>query len=185
VRRQFNGWYSGHAGHARVKCKVANNIHEIFDRFTYFTTFAKTSDGTDGQWWSGRDSGIKLLLSMPAHSAKQQRKQKRKLEAETTRESNVAAVTVLIPQNFSDEEKWMYLAFRNEMRVLIDWERKYDYYWMDHVLQMMTGCDPETLTMKIEGEEEDRKDSVIECLIERLKYNEAFHVATGSSFFYF
>jgi hypothetical protein len=30
----------------------------------------------------------------------------------------------VIPQNFSDEEKWMYprLAFRNEMRVLIDWE---------------------------------------------------------------
>ena len=51
----------------------------------------------------------------------------------------------------------MYLAFRNEIRFLIAWELKYDYYWMDHVLQMMTGCDPETLTMKIEDEDEDRR----------------------------
>jgi hypothetical protein len=33
--------------------------------------------------------------------------------------------------------------------------------------------------MMIEDDEEDRKDSVIERLIKRQKYNEAFHVATG------
>ena len=79
----------------------------------------------------------------------------------------------------------MYLAFRNEIRFLIAWELKYDYYWMDHVLQMMTGCDPETLTMKIEDEDEDRKDDAIERLIKRQKYDKAFDVATGSSFFCF
>jgi hypothetical protein len=82
-------------------------------------------------------------------------------------------------------EKWMYLAFRNEIRFLIAWELKYDYYWMDHVLQMMTGCDPETLTMKIEDEDEDKKDDAIERLIKRQKYDKAFDVATGSSFFCF
>jgi hypothetical protein len=88
----------------------------------------------------------------------------------TTHESNVAAAVAPILQNFSDEEKWMYLAFINEMRILIAWESEYDCYWMDHVYQTMIGCDPETL---------------IERLIERQKYHEAFHVATGSSLFCF
>ena len=65
----------------------------------------------------------------------------------------------------------MYLAFRNEMRSWIAWESEYDYYWMDHF-----SCDSETLTMMIEDDEEDRKDSVIGRLIKRQKYNEAFHV---------
>ncbi len=39
--------------------------------------------------------------------------------------------------------------------------------------------------MPIEDHEEDRKDSAIERLIKRQKYDEAFRVATGSSFFYF
>ncbi len=33
--------------------------------------------------------------------------------------------------------------------------------------------------MMIEDDEEDRKDVAIERLIQRQKYNEAFHVATG------
>jgi hypothetical protein len=78
----------------------------------------------------------------------------------------------------------MYLALRNEMRLLIAWELIYNYYWMDHVLRMMSGSDHETLTMRIEDEEEDRKDEAIDRLIKRQKYDEAFHVATGSSFFF-
>ena len=117
--------------------------------------------------------------------AKKQRMQKRKLAAsvETVGTTHLAAVMELIPKKVSDEEKWMYLAFRNEMRLLIDWELMYNYYWMDHVLQMMSGSDPETLTLKIEDFEEDRKDGAIDLLIKRQKYDEAFHVATGSSFF--
>ena len=119
--------------------------------------------------------------------AKKQRKQKRKRAESvgTVGTTHVAAGMQQIPKNLSDEEKWMYLAFRNEMRILIAWEQQYDYYWMDHVLQMMTGCDPETLTMKIEGEDEDKKDDAIERLIKRQKYDKAFDVATGSSFFCF
>ena len=119
--------------------------------------------------------------------AKKQRKQKRKRAESvgTVGTTHVAAGMQLIPKNLSDEEKWMYLAFRNEIRFLIAWELKYDYYWMDHVLQMMTGCDPETLTMKIEDEDEDRKDDAIDRLIKRQKYDKAFDVATGSSFFCF
>jgi hypothetical protein len=55
-----------------------------------------------------------------------------------TQESTVAThlsnvgVIVLIPQSFTDEEKSMYLAFRDEMRSQIAWELEYDYYWMDH-----------------------------------------------------
>jgi len=88
-------------------------------------------------------------------------------------------------KNLSDEEKWMYLAFRNEMRLLIAWELIYNYYWMDHVLRMMSGSDHETLTMRFEDEEEDRKDEAIDRLIKRQKYDKAFDVATGSSFFCF
>jgi hypothetical protein len=80
---------------------------------------------------------------------------------------------------------WMYLVFRKELRSLIDWESEYNYYWKDHVLQMMTGCDPETLTMEYDDYEETEKDHLIGRLIERQKYKEAFHVATGSSFFCF
>ncbi len=54
----------------------------------------------------------------------------------------------------------------------------YYCYWKDHVHQIMTGCDPETLTMSIEDHEDDRKSSVIERLIKRQKYKAAFHVAT-------
>jgi hypothetical protein len=81
--------------------------------------------------------------------AKKQRKQKRKLAAsvETVGTTHLAAVMELIPKKVSDEEKWMYLAFRNEMRLLIAWELIYNYYWMDHVLRMMSGSDHETLTM--------------------------------------
>jgi hypothetical protein len=119
--------------------------------------------------------------------AKKQRKQKRKLAAsvETVGTTHLAAVMELIPKKVSDEEKWMYLAFRDEMRLLIAWELIYNYYWMDHVLRMMSGSDHETLTMRIEDEEEDRKDEAIDRLIKRQKYDEAFHVATGSSFFFF
>jgi hypothetical protein len=54
--------------------------------------------------------------------------------------------------------------------------------WKDHVHQMMTGDDRETLTMEIEGHEEDQ--NVIEHHINKgQKYNEAFHVATGIHFF--
>ena len=87
---------------------------------------------------------------------------------------HLAAEIMPNPQNSCDEEKLMYLAFKNEMRSRIDWESEYDYYWMNHF-----SGDSETLTMMIEDDEEDRKDSVIERLIKRQKYNEAFHVATG------
>ena len=56
-----------------------------------------------------------------------------------TQESTVAThlsnvgVIVLIPQSFTDQEKSMYLAFRDEMRaVLLKSESTPDYYWMDH-----------------------------------------------------
>jgi len=87
--------------------------------------------------------------------------------------SNVGVI-VLTPQSFTDEEKSMYLAFRDEMRSRIAWEREYDYYWMDHF-----SGDSETLTMPIGDDEKNRKDFVIKGLIQRQKYNEAFHVATG------
>lgn len=118
--------------------------------------------------------------------AKKQRKQKRKLAAsvETVGTTHLAAVMELIPKKVSDEEKWMYLAFRDEMRLLFAWELMYNYYWMDHVLRMMSGSDYETLTIRIEDFEEDRKDEAIDRLIKRQKYDEAFHVATGSSFFF-
>jgi len=59
--------------------------------------------------------------------AKQQTKMKRKLaESEDSEEfvgiTSVAAEIVPIPLNLSDDEKWMYLDFRSEMRSLIDWE---------------------------------------------------------------
>ena len=122
--------------------------------------------------------------------AKQQTKMKRKLaESEDSEEfvgiTSVAAEIVPIPLNFSDDEKWMYLDFRSEMRSLIDWESVYSYHWMDHVLQMMTGCEPETLTMPIEIHDENMTDSAIERLIKRQQYNKAFDVATGSSFLSF
>lgn len=79
----------------------------------------------------------------------------------------------------------MYLVFRDELRSQIRWETQYNYYWKDHVLQMMTGCDPETLTMEYDDLEENDKDHMIGRLIKRQKYKEAFHVATGSSFFWF
>ena len=51
---------------------------------------------------------------------------------------------------------------------------------------MLTGGDRETLTMEIEDNEEDQKDTVIEHHIyKKQKCNEAFHVATGSQFFIF
>jgi hypothetical protein len=51
-------------------------------------------------------------------------------------------------------------------------------------ISSMAGGDRETLTMEIEGHEEDQKDTVIEHHInKRQKYNEAFHVATGLHFF--
>jgi hypothetical protein len=107
--------------------------------------------------------------------AKKQRNRKRKL-VESVRCAQIE------PQNFSEEEMWMYLVFRKELRSLIDWESEYNYYWKDHVLQMMTGCDPETLTMEYDDYEESEKDLMIGRLIKRQKYKEAFHVATGSSF---
>ena len=109
--------------------------------------------------------------------AKRKRNQKRKLAESLGRAE-------ILPENFSDEEKWMYLVFRNELRTLIDWESEYDYYWKDHVLQMMTGCHPGTLSMELDHEE-NLKDSVIESLVKRQKFNEAFHVATGSNLFCF
>jgi len=124
--------------------------------------------------------------------AKQQTKMKRKLaESEDSEEfvgiTSVAAEIVPIPLNFSDDEKWMYLDFRSEMRSLINWESVYSYHWMDYVLQMMTasGCEPETLTMPIEIHDENMTDSAIERLIKRQKYNKAFDVTTGSSFLSF
>jgi hypothetical protein len=122
--------------------------------------------------------------------AKQQTKMKRKLaESEDSEEfvgiTSVAAEIVPIPLNLSDDEKWMYLDFRSEMRSLIDWESVYSYHWMDYVLQMMTGCEPETLTMPIEIHDENMTDSAIERLIKRQQYNKAFDVATGSSFLSF
>ena len=122
--------------------------------------------------------------------AKQQTKMKRKLaESEDSEEfvgiTSVAAEIVPIPLNLSDDEKWMYLDFRSEMRSLIDWESVYSYHWMDYVLQMMTGCDPETLTMPIENHDENMKDNAIERLIKSQQYNKAFDVATGSSFLSF
>jgi hypothetical protein len=80
---------------------------------------------------------------------------------------------------------WIYLVFRNDLRSQILWETEYNYYWKDHVLQMMTGCDPETLTMEYDDVEENDKDHIIGDLIKKQKYKEAFHVATGSSFFVF
>ena len=117
--------------------------------------------------------------------AKQQAKMKRKLaESEDSEESvgitRVAAEILPIPLNFSDDEKWMYLEFRSEMRALRYAESVYNYHWMDYVLQMMTGCDPETLTMPIENHDENMVESAIERLIKRQKYNKAFDVATGS-----
>ena len=51
---------------------------------------------------------------------------------------------------------------------------------------MLTGGDRETLTMEIEDNEEDQKDTVIEHHInKKQKCNEDFHVATGSQFFIF
>ena len=122
--------------------------------------------------------------------AKQQTKMKRKLaESEDSEEfvgiTSVAAEIVPIPLNLSDDEKWMYLDFRSEMRSLINWESVYSYHWMDCVLQMMTGCEPETLTMPIEIHDENMTDSAIERLIKRQQYNKAFDVATGSSFLSF
>ncbi len=119
--------------------------------------------------------------------AKQQTKMKRKLteSEESVGITRVATEIVLIPLNFSDDEKWMYLDFRSEMRSLIYWESVYSYHWMDYVLQKMTGCDPETLTMPIENYDENMKDSAIERLIKRQQYNKAFDVATGSSFLSF
>ena len=122
--------------------------------------------------------------------AKQQTKMKRKLdESEDSAESvgitRVAAEIVPIPLNVSDDEKWMYLDFRSEMRALIYAESVYNYHWMDYVLQMMTGCDPETLTMPIEIHDENMVESAIERLIKRQQYNKAFDVATGSSFLSF
>jgi hypothetical protein len=110
---------------------------------------------------------------MPA----EQKRKKNRNAAESVESFGTQHLAVVImpnPQKYSDEEKSMYLAFRNEMRSWIAWESEYDYYWMDHF-----SCDSETLTMMIEDDEEDRKDSVIERLIKRQKYNEAFHVATG------
>ena len=121
--------------------------------------------------------------------AKQQTKVKRKLaeSEESVGITSVAADIVPIPLNFSDDEKWMYLDFRSEMRSLINWESVYSYHWMDYVLQMMTasGCEPETLTMPIEIHDENMTDSAIERLIKRQQYNKAFDVATGSSFLSF
>jgi len=121
--------------------------------------------------------------------AKQQTKVKRKLaeSEESVGITSVDADIVPIPLNFSDDEKWMYLDFRSEMRSLINWESVYSYHWMDYVLQMMTasGCEPETLTMPIEIHDENMTDSAIERLIKRQQYNKAFDVATGSSFLSF
>jgi hypothetical protein len=114
---------------------------------------------------------------MPAKKLPKSAEQKRKKNqnvvesVESFGTEYLAAVIMPNPQNSSDEEKMMYLAFRNEMRSRIAWESEYDYYWMDHF-----SGDSETLTMMIEDDEEDRKDSVIERLIKRQKYNEAFHV---------
>jgi hypothetical protein len=94
-------------------------------------------------------------------------------------------VIVLIPQSFTvtDEKKSMYLAFRDEMRSQIAWERTIitiiiGWNPMDHF-----SGDSEMLTMMIIGDddsdEEHRKDFAIEGPIQRQKYNEAFHVATG------
>jgi hypothetical protein len=118
-------------------------------------------------------------------SAEQKRKKNRNAaeSVESFGTKHLAVVIMLNPQNYSDEEKWMYLAFRDEMRLLFAWELMYNYYWMDHVLRMMSGSDYETLTIRIEDFEEDRKDEAIDRLIKRQKYDEAFHVATGSSFF--
>ena len=109
-------------------------------------------------------------------SAEQKRKKNRNAaeSVESFGTKHLAVVIMQNPQNYSDEEKLMYLAFRNEIQSRIAWESEYDYYWMDHF-----SGDSETLTMMIEDDEEDRKDSVIERLIKRQKYNEAFHVATG------
>ncbi len=99
-------------------------------------------------------------------------------------------VIVLIPQSFTDEKKSMYLAFRDEMRSQIAWERTIITIiiaW-NHLSPIMTPMDhfsgdSEMLTMMIIGDddsdEEHRKDFAIEGLIQRQKYNEAFHVATG------
>lgn len=117
---------------------------------------------------------------MPAKNLPKSSKQKRKKNRNVTDSvesfgtKHLAAEIMPNPQNSSVLEKLMYLAFRNEMRSRIAWESEYDYYWMDHF-----SGDSETLTMMIEDDEEDRKDSVIERLIKRQKYNEAFHVATG------
>ena len=119
--------------------------------------------------------------------AKQQTKMKRKLteSEESDGITRVAAEIVPIQRNFSDDEKWMYLDYRSELLSLIYWESVYSYHWMDYVLQMMTGCDPETLTMPIENHDENMKDNAIERLIKRQQYNKAFDVATGSSFLSF
>lgn len=89
-----------------------------------------------------------------------------------------------VEQTLSDDEKWLYLVFRNELRLLLACELEYEYSWKDHIHQRMTGCDPETLTMEFGDEDETRKDVVIERLIKRQKYNTAFDVATGSSFYF-
>ena len=114
--------------------------------------------------------------------AKQQTKVKRKLaeSEESVGITSVDADIVPIPLNFSDDEKWMYLDFRSEMRSLINWESVYSYHWMDYVLQMMTGCDTETLTMPIENHDENMVESAIERLIKRQQYNKAFkHISVG------
>ena len=102
--------------------------------------------------------------------------------------ANVPNTNVRIPQALSDEDKWMYLIHRAEIQTLLSLESEYEYHWKDHVHQMMTGCDPETLTREIENPLEHMKGIAIERLVKRKRYNEAFNVAIGefgSVFFHF
>ena len=68
--------------------------------------------------------------------AKQKRKKNRNAaeSVESFGTQHLAVVIMPNPQKYSDEEKLMYLAFRNEMRSQIAWESENDYCWVDHFL---------------------------------------------------
>ena len=99
-----------------------------------------------------------------------------------TQESTVAThlsnvgVIVLIPQSFTDQEKSMYLAFRDAApdclrakvrRIIIGW------------IIFLATLRCSLLSMTIDADEENRKEFAIEDLLQRQKYNAAFNVATG------
>ncbi len=82
--------------------------------------------------------------------------------------------------NLSDTDKLMFLAHREEMIKVQDWEHRHEYYYKNHVHRTMNPSDG-SLTMTNTYQEEYVRSEAIERLLKRKRLDEAFNGAIGSS----